>query len=221
MRVSHIALVVKNPPANAGDIKDAGSIPGLGRSPGGGHDNPLQYSCLQNPIDRGTWRVTVHMVTKSQTWWKRLSMHAWLLWTLLCARQFWRMKDPWKIKQIIAITKKKISESLSSQSCPLGRRTHCQRQHLIATGVCQARSHLKAFVSAAPSARNLSPHGFPWPTLWSHLLQKALSAHPMWSSPCQSLLILFPCLICFVAFITSGGPLVYSVHCLLSVSLIF
>ena len=68
MRVSYVVLVVKNPPANAGDIKDAGSIPGLGRSPGGGgHGNPLQYSCLQNPIDRGTWQVPVHTVTKSWT----------------------------------------------------------------------------------------------------------------------------------------------------------
>ena len=50
---SQVALVVKNPPANAGDLKDAGSIPGLGRSPGGGHGNPLQYSCLENPLDRG------------------------------------------------------------------------------------------------------------------------------------------------------------------------
>ena len=45
--------MVKNPPANAGDVRDAGSIPGLGRSPGGGHDNPLQYSCLDNLVDRG------------------------------------------------------------------------------------------------------------------------------------------------------------------------
>ena len=48
-----MALVVKNPLANAGDIRDAGSIPGLGRSPGGGHSNPLQYSCLENAMDRG------------------------------------------------------------------------------------------------------------------------------------------------------------------------
>ena len=48
-RVSQVSLVVKNPPANAGDIRDAGLIPGLGRSPGGGHGNPLQYSCLENP----------------------------------------------------------------------------------------------------------------------------------------------------------------------------
>ena len=50
---SQVALVVKNPPAKAGDIRDVGSVPGLGRSPGGGHDNPLQYSCLENPMGRG------------------------------------------------------------------------------------------------------------------------------------------------------------------------
>ena len=50
---SQVALVVKNPPANAGDLRDVGSVPGLGRSPGGGHGNPLQYSCLENPKDRG------------------------------------------------------------------------------------------------------------------------------------------------------------------------
>ena len=49
LRVSQVAIVVKNPPANAGDIRDIGSIPGLGRSPGGGHGNPFQYSCLANP----------------------------------------------------------------------------------------------------------------------------------------------------------------------------
>ena len=53
-------------PANAGDIKDTGSVPGLGRSPGGGHDNPLQY-CLENSMDRGAWRATVYSVTKSRT----------------------------------------------------------------------------------------------------------------------------------------------------------
>ena len=54
------ALVVKNPPANAGDIRDVGSIPGSGRSPGGQHGNPLQYSCLGNPMDRGGWWAKVH-----------------------------------------------------------------------------------------------------------------------------------------------------------------
>ena len=56
--------VVKNPPANAGDAGDVGSIPGLGRSPGDGNGNPLQYSCLENPMDRGEWQATVHGVTK-------------------------------------------------------------------------------------------------------------------------------------------------------------
>ena len=60
-------LVVKNPPANSEDIRDAGSIPGLGRSPGGGHGNPLQYSFLENPMNRGAWWTTVHRVAKSWT----------------------------------------------------------------------------------------------------------------------------------------------------------
>ena len=57
-----MALVVKNPPANAGDVD---SIPGWGRSPGGGNGNPLQYYCLENPLDRGAWWATVHEVTES------------------------------------------------------------------------------------------------------------------------------------------------------------
>ena len=52
---------------NAGDARDSGLIPGLGRSPGEGHGNPLQYSFLENPMERGAWRATVHRVTKSQT----------------------------------------------------------------------------------------------------------------------------------------------------------
>ena len=64
--------MVKNPPANAGE---AGSIPGSGRSPGEGNGNPLQSSCLENPMDRGAWQATVHGVTKSQTCLKRLSVH--------------------------------------------------------------------------------------------------------------------------------------------------
>ena len=62
------ALVIKNKPANAEDLRDTGSIPGSGRSPGGGHGNPLQCSCLENPLDRGAWRAAVHGVnTKSWT----------------------------------------------------------------------------------------------------------------------------------------------------------
>ena len=59
--------MVKNPPANAGDARDVCSIPGSGKSPGERNDNPLQYSCLGNPMDRGAWWATVRRVTKSQT----------------------------------------------------------------------------------------------------------------------------------------------------------
>ena len=59
-RASEAALAVKNPPTNAGDTRDAGSIPGSGICPGGGHGNPLQYSCLENSMNRGAWWATVH-----------------------------------------------------------------------------------------------------------------------------------------------------------------
>ena len=64
---SHVALVVKNLPANAGEVRDTDLIPGLGRSLGGGHGKPLQYSCLENPMDRGAWHTMVHSVATSQT----------------------------------------------------------------------------------------------------------------------------------------------------------
>ena len=64
----HVVLEVKNPPARAGDVRDAGLIPGLRRSSGEGNGNPLQYSCLENSIDRGARRATVHGVSNSQTW---------------------------------------------------------------------------------------------------------------------------------------------------------
>ena len=70
-----VARVVKNLPDNAGDLSDAGSIPGWGGSPGGGHGNPLQYSCLENPMDKGAWRATVHGVTKNGTQLKLLRVH--------------------------------------------------------------------------------------------------------------------------------------------------
>ena len=59
--------MVQNLPAKAGDVRDMGLIPGLGRSPGEGNGNPLQYSCLENSMDRGAWRVTVHGITKNRT----------------------------------------------------------------------------------------------------------------------------------------------------------
>ena len=72
---SQVKLVVKNPPAIAGDVRDVALIPGSGRSLGGGHGNPLQYSCLENHMDREAWWPTVHRVAKSQTWLKQLSIH--------------------------------------------------------------------------------------------------------------------------------------------------
>ena len=66
MWASYVAIIVKNLPANAGDARDKGWIPGSGRSPGEGKGNPLQYSCLENSMDRGAWRA-LHEVAKSQT----------------------------------------------------------------------------------------------------------------------------------------------------------
>ena len=66
---SQVALNGKEPPANAGDIRDLGSIPGSGRFPGGRPGHPLQYSCLENPMDGGAWQATVHRVAS----WTRLS----------------------------------------------------------------------------------------------------------------------------------------------------
>ena len=78
-RASQVAIGVKNPPASAGDMRDAALILGLGRSPWGGHSNPLQHSCLEDPMDRGAWRATGLGATKSWTWLKWLSLHAFAL----------------------------------------------------------------------------------------------------------------------------------------------
>ena len=67
MGASQKVLVVKNLPANSGDLRDTGSVPGSGRFPGGGNGNPLQYSSWENPVERGAWQATVNGVTKSQT----------------------------------------------------------------------------------------------------------------------------------------------------------
>ena len=72
---SQVALVLKNLPADAGTVQDAGSIPGSGRSPAGGHGNPCQYSCLENPMERAAWQATVPRVAKSRTRLTGLSMH--------------------------------------------------------------------------------------------------------------------------------------------------
>ena len=74
-RASQMVLVVKNPPINVGDMWIAGLFPGSGRSPGEGNGYPLQYSCLENPMDRGAWKAIVHRVAKNQTRLKRRSTH--------------------------------------------------------------------------------------------------------------------------------------------------
>ena len=75
MWASHVALVVRNLAANAWDVRDVALIPGLERSPGGGYGNTPQYSCLENPMDRGAWRATLHRVAKSGTQLKQLSTY--------------------------------------------------------------------------------------------------------------------------------------------------
>ena len=83
---SQMVLVLKNSPANAGDIADAGLIPRLGRSPREGHGNLLQHSCLEDPMDRGAWRAIAHRVSKSQTGLKQRSTHPYskLLINVMC-----------------------------------------------------------------------------------------------------------------------------------------
>jgi len=73
--MSQVVLVVKKPPASAGDTRDMGLIPGSGKSPGGGHGNPLQDFCLENPMDRRACWATVQRITKNQTGLKQLSTH--------------------------------------------------------------------------------------------------------------------------------------------------
>ena len=86
-RASQVLLVVKNLPANAGDIRDIGLIPRWRRFSGGGHGNLLQYFCWENPVDKGAWWATVHRVAKSRTWLKWLSTHT----------------HPWKRKKVNSI----------------------------------------------------------------------------------------------------------------------
>ena len=76
LRASQVALVVKSLPANTGGTRDSGWTPGTGRFPGEGHGNPLQYSCLENPMDRGSRRAKVHRVTKNWIRLKQFCMHA-------------------------------------------------------------------------------------------------------------------------------------------------
>ena len=122
--------MVKRPPASAGDVRGQGFIPQLGRSPGGGHGTPPQYSCLENPTDRGAWRATVHRLTMSWTRLKQLAcMHA--------KERDWSLGEQ-KVKMKVA------------QSCP----TLCDPMDCIVHGVLQAR--ILEWV-AFPFSRGSSP----------------------------------------------------------------
>ena len=107
--------VVKNLPANAGDARDLGAVFGLGRSPGVGNGNPLQYSCLENSMDRGAWQATVHGVAKSQT---RLNdyrfLRGWIIIQFLQTR-WWRLGagDLAKVAQLVCARTAPLSESRS------------------------------------------------------------------------------------------------------------
>ena len=93
--------VVKNPPANAGDARDSGLIPGLGRFPGGGHSNPLQYSCLENLMDWGAWWTTVHRVPESWTWLNTHTRTQGIIWSCLeiCHNQMcWGEQCYWHLE---------------------------------------------------------------------------------------------------------------------------
>ena len=90
-----MTIVVKGPFANTRDIRDVGSIPRLGRSPGGEHGNPLQYSCLENPMDRGAWQAIVHRVTNCKTRLKQLSMHT-SRQTVLSMQETWVWSLDWE-----------------------------------------------------------------------------------------------------------------------------
>ena len=92
---SQVALVLKNPPANAGNIRDAGLIPGLSRSPEGGCGDPLQYSCLENPMARGAWWAMVHRVARVGHDWSNL--------TLICA--LYSLKP--KMEKVYTVSKNK------------------------------------------------------------------------------------------------------------------
>ena len=102
---SEVTLVVKNPLAKAGDARDGGSIPGSGRSPGGRQGKPLQYSPLENPLDRGTWWATAHGVAKSQTqlsdWAHTLSLMCRRGWSWGKKKKKTGVRENWEVIAII------------------------------------------------------------------------------------------------------------------------
>ena len=135
--------MVKSPPANAADSRDLGSIPGLGRSPGGGNGNPRPSSCLENPTDRGAWRATVQGVVKS---WTQLHSHA------SHSNFQWKIKRYWK--QDFSLT-----AILGKACCPPPRSRACSDTH------CPLYSGVSPFW---PSQRCPGPR--PASTSWSRVL---------------------------------------------------
>ena len=134
-QASQVTLVVKNPPANAEDLRDVGSIPGSGRSPGGGHGNPLQYSCLENPMDRGAWRATVHRVAKSQTQLKQLNTHTRKHYKLRLTKGYGKKKKnlKGKIGYKTAISSIQFSRSVVSDSLRPHESQHTRPPCLLST----------------------------------------------------------------------------------------
>ena len=88
-RVFQVVLMAKNPPANTGEVRDAGSVPESGSSPGKGNGYPLQYSCLKNPMNRGAWWAAGPRITESQTWLRWLSRHTCTVITHRSALKMW------------------------------------------------------------------------------------------------------------------------------------
>ena len=115
--------MIKNPPANAGGIRDTGSIPGSGRSPRGGHGNPLQCSCLENPTDRGAWWATVHGAAQSQTRLKQFST------ALLLLRKYIYISSSAKINGL-------PSRGIYSSQVCIQNRGHCFHSFYCSSPLC-------------------------------------------------------------------------------------
>ena len=186
---SQVVLVIKNLPVNAGDIRDMGWIPGSGRSPGGGHGNPFQYSCLGNPMDRRAWQTTDHRVTKSQTWLKQLYFFFFSNFHLIMLNRFIVLFSLLYSSTFLYIQQDgSVQFSSVSQSCPTpcnpmrcsipGLPVHHQllestQTHVHWVGDVIQPSHPLSFPS--PPALNLSQHQglFKWVN-FSHQVTKVL-----------------------------------------------
>ena len=111
LSTAQVALVVKNLPAKAWDVRDGGSIPEPGRSRGGGHSNPFQCSCLENAIDRGAWRAMAHRTKKGRAWLRRLNTHTgWICNTILTF-----CNTPWTVIRVLNSNKYSWSKNMLAQ----------------------------------------------------------------------------------------------------------